>query len=105
MKKTLLVLALMLCGAFSAHATTIAAVLQLGGIPSPDPAYKAVNAGYTISDSVAQTQIPETSADNILLPPDAAPILLDFGAARRVISDRTQSLTAILKPSYAPIEQ
>jgi serine/threonine protein kinase len=47
----------------------------------------------------------DIAPDNILLPPDAAPILLDFGAARRVISDRTQSLTAILKPSYAPIEQ
>src|SRR5678809_840172 len=38
-------------------------------------------------------------------PRDSPPVLLDFGAARRVISDRTQSLTAILKPSYAPIEQ
>ena len=32
-------------------------------------------------------------------------MLLDFGAARRVISDRSQTLTAILKPNYAPIEQ
>ncbi|MEP6877137.1 MAG: serine/threonine-protein kinase [Burkholderiales bacterium] len=47
----------------------------------------------------------DVAPDNILLPLAGAPILLDFGAARRVISDRTQSLTAILKPSYAPIEQ
>jgi hypothetical protein len=47
----------------------------------------------------------DIAPDNILLPPDGPPVLLDFGAARRVISDRTQSLTAILKPSYAPIEQ
>ncbi|MFX7996859.1 hypothetical protein ABTK59_19955, partial [Acinetobacter baumannii] len=33
------------------------------------------------------------------------PILLDFGAARQAIGDRTQVFTAILKPSYAPIEQ
>ena len=47
----------------------------------------------------------DIAPDNILLPPEGLPILLDFGAARHVISDRTQSLTAILKPSYAPIEQ
>ena len=47
----------------------------------------------------------DIAPDNILLPNDGPPVLLDFGAARRVISDRTQSLTAILKPSYAPIEQ
>ena len=33
------------------------------------------------------------------------PVLLDFGAARRVISDATQNLTAILKSGYSPIEQ
>ena len=47
----------------------------------------------------------DIAPDNILLPPDAPPVLLDFGAARRVISDRTHALTAILKPNYAPIEQ
>jgi len=47
----------------------------------------------------------DIAPDNILLPAEGPPVLLDFGAARRVISDRTQSLTAILKPSYAPIEQ
>jgi len=48
----------------------------------------------------------DIAPDNIFLPiSGGAPILLDFGAARQVISDRTQTLTAILKPSYAPIEQ
>ena len=32
-------------------------------------------------------------------------MLLDFGAARHLIGDRTQSLTAVLKPNFAPIEQ
>ena len=47
----------------------------------------------------------DIAPDNILLEADGHPVLLDFGAARRVISDKTQDLTAILKPSYAPIEQ
>jgi serine/threonine protein kinase len=47
----------------------------------------------------------DIAPDNILILPDGNPLLLDFGAARRVITDRTQTLTAILKPGYAPIEQ
>jgi serine/threonine protein kinase len=47
----------------------------------------------------------DIAPDNILILPDGNPVLLDFGAARRVITDRTQALTAILKPGYAPIEQ
>ncbi|MCE4557282.1 serine/threonine protein kinase [Roseateles cellulosilyticus] len=48
----------------------------------------------------------DVAPDNIFLPADGgSPILLDFGAARQAISDRTQVFTAILKPSFAPIEQ
>jgi len=47
----------------------------------------------------------DIAPDNILLLDDGVPMLLDFGAARRVISDRTQELTAFLKPGYAPVEQ
>jgi hypothetical protein len=48
----------------------------------------------------------DIAADNVLLlDGSGAPLLLDFGAARRVIGDMTQALTVILKPGYAPIEQ
>ena len=47
----------------------------------------------------------DISPDNILLLDEDRPVLLDFGAARRVIGDLTHGLTVILKPGYAPIEQ
>jgi len=47
----------------------------------------------------------DVSPANILLGSDGRPMLLDFGSARRVVSDMTQPLTAVLNPSYAAIEQ
>ncbi|RZT97768.1 serine/threonine protein kinase [Rivibacter subsaxonicus] len=48
----------------------------------------------------------DVAPDNIMLQADGgSPMLLDFGAARHVIGDHTQSLTAILKPNFAAIEQ
>lgn len=47
----------------------------------------------------------DVSPDNILLNDESLPVLLDFGAARRVLGDQTQALTSILKPHYAPLEQ
>lgn len=48
----------------------------------------------------------DVAPDNVmLLAGSGRPLLLDFGAARRVIGDMTQALTVILKPGYAPIEQ
>ena len=49
------------------------------------------------------------SPDNVLMlagsEPSPRPVLLDFSAARRVIGDATQTLTAILKSGYSPVEQ
>lgn len=48
----------------------------------------------------------DIAPDNIMiLEGSRRPLLLDFGAARRVIGDNTKAPTAMLKPSYAPIEQ
>jgi len=47
----------------------------------------------------------DISPDNILLLPNGRPILLDFGSARRAAGQGTRSLTAVLKPNFAPVEQ
>ena len=41
----------------------------------------------------------------ILRDEDRSPVLLDFGAARQAIGARSRSVTSILTPGYAPIEQ
>lgn len=43
--------------------------------------------------------------DNIFLRADGSPALIDFGAARQSVGDATRTLTAVLTPGYAPLEQ
>jgi serine/threonine protein kinase len=42
---------------------------------------------------------------NIIIRRDSVPVLVDFGAARQALGGRTRSLTGVLTPQYAPIEQ
>lgn len=42
---------------------------------------------------------------NIYIRKDGSPVLLDFGAARQAIGEKTKSLTTMLTPGYAPFEQ
>jgi hypothetical protein len=47
----------------------------------------------------------DIAPDNILLGDEGLPVLLDFGAARRVIGEGNKALTSIMKPHFAPLEQ
>ena len=42
---------------------------------------------------------------NIILAADGSPTLIDFGAARASMQGRTQAMTAVFTPGYAPLEQ
>lgn len=43
--------------------------------------------------------------DNIIVRSSGEPVLIDFGAARHALGGTTRSLTAVLTPGYAPLEQ
>jgi serine/threonine protein kinase len=47
----------------------------------------------------------DIAPDNIRILESGQPVLLDLGAARKIMADMTQTLTAFIKAGYAPIEQ
>lgn len=47
----------------------------------------------------------DISPDNIYLNRDRQVKILDFGATRYAMGDRSQNLTVVIKPGYAPLEQ
>jgi len=42
---------------------------------------------------------------NVIVRRDGVPVLIDFGAARQAMGNRTRTMTSVLTPQYAPIEQ
>lgn len=87
--------------------TLRAALASLGGAPDETWLRALLEPLLGALDFLHREQVyhRDVAPDNILLLPNGAPVLLDFGAARHVITGQTQSLTAILKPNFAPIEQ
>lgn len=47
----------------------------------------------------------DLAPDNIMIRPDGAPVLIDFGSARGEIAQHTRTLSALVKPGYSPYEQ
>jgi hypothetical protein len=47
----------------------------------------------------------DVAPDNVRILENGQPVLLDLGAARKIMGDMTQTLTAFIKAGYAPIEQ
>lgn len=47
----------------------------------------------------------DISPDNIILCDNGNVTLIDFGAARQVVAEHSQSFSVILKPGFAPLEQ
>ena len=43
--------------------------------------------------------------ENVIVRAGGEPVLIDFGAARNALGGSTRSLTAVLTPGYAPLEQ
>jgi hypothetical protein len=47
----------------------------------------------------------DIAPDNIIVRADGTPVLLDFGAARRAVAEKSRTLTGIVKTGYSPFEQ
>jgi serine/threonine protein kinase len=47
----------------------------------------------------------DVKPENVYLTKDGRPILIDFGAAREALGERSQSLSVVMTPGYAPYEQ
>ena len=105
-------------GDFEAHGTGYIVMAYVGGETlstrlareGPLDEERSLAVVLPIADGLEQVHAAgylhrDIKPDNIVIGGDGAPVLLDFGAARRALGDRTRRLTAVVSDGYAPLEQ
>ena len=86
---------------------TLAAEAAEAG-PLPEARVREVLAALT--DGLAEVHAAgllhrDIKPGNVMVRPDGTVVLIDFGAARQAMGRHSRSVTAVLTPGYAPIEQ
>jgi len=87
---------------------SVSQILQQTGRRLPPPDVLRLAAGMLSGMSAVHAQgflHRDIKPSNIIVRRDGVPILIDFGAARQAMGGRTRTLTSVLTPQYAPIEQ
>ena len=86
---------------------TLSAEVKEGG-PFPESRVREVLAALTDGLSAVHASDllhRDIKPENVMVRPDGTPVLIDFGAARQAMGRHSRSVTALLTPGYAPIEQ
>ncbi len=87
---------------------SVSQILQQTGRRLPPPDVLRLVGGLLSGLSAVHAQgflHRDIKPSNIIVRRDGVPILIDFGAARQAMGGRTRTLTSVLTPQYAPIEQ
>lgn len=87
---------------------SVAEVLKQSGRRLPPPDVIRLAAGLLSGLAAVHAQgflHRDIKPSNIIVRRDGVPVLIDFGAARQAMGGRTRTLTSVLTPQYAPIEQ
>ena len=65
---------------------------------------EALSSGLSVVHGAGLTHR-DIKPSNVMLRSDGSPVLIDFGAARQALGRHSRSVTSVLTPGYAPIEQ
>ena len=86
---------------------SLSARLKRTGRLSPDEVWRLFNELLSgLSEVHRQDYVHrDIKPGNIMFREDGGAVLLDFGAARQAVGQRSKSITSILTPGYAPLEQ
>ena len=76
----------------------------------PLPFEQALNIFMPVLDALKEVHAAgilhrDISPDNLLIDAQGRVILIDFGAARQAMGEKSRSLSVIMKPGYSPLEQ